>query len=155
MVLKNIFIKFNDEKISFDDEFIFDFTSNVFNFPIHLNEEENIMKKKHKKLEVIHKKEIDDLKIPKKCKLKNDLCKHNCKNIKSCEKEYKKKCKKICPDNCGCEYKCICGWEPKEILPDKTKSKQFNKHFKMCAKLEVLGKKEEERDPNLNVKFFF
>lgn len=87
---------------------------------------------------------VQSLELPKKCdKDKNNKCKNKFKNDNPCKKIYKKAVKRICPKECKCKYKCLCGWEPDNILPEKKKNKQITKHFQMCIRIDYLGEGKE------------
>ena len=135
----------------FKPDHIFDFTTQIFKFPDH-NGEDDIFKNKHQRLYFDHQLKIKNLSIPKICEIANGNCKHEHFRGLSCKERYKDKIKEICPENCGCKYKCLCGWEPKRNLTEKEKTKQITKHFKLCIRLECLAK-DKPRYSDRNVFF--
>ena len=131
--------------MEYPPDHIFDFEKEIYKFPLH-NGEINVFKAKHQRIYFDHQLKIKSLEIPKKCDVANGRCKNKCKKNNTCPMKYERAVARICPENCNCKYRCLCGWTPDDILPDNKKNKQIAKHFKMCIALEYLGEQKERTE---------
>lgn len=145
--------RFDTKKTSFLLNQEYDLTQDIFDFSQvkHKDDEQDILNAKHKKSKSIHKEAIKKLKmcptVDKKC-----ISEHKHKNTKECEQHYKEEVKKICPSNCNCNFRCECGWEPNQNLPEKDKKKQYDKHFEKVIDLHIIATEmNKPRYPELEV----